>query len=244
MASAPGASSTAEQRKACTTTIAPGTCDLIRYDGPPRCFFGPGSKAVGKGCAWHSQCAGRHCEAQSGSLCGTCGEIGQVGDGCTPTSCAAGLACVLDSAAKSYRCIARAKAGEACTANSKYETVCAHGLVCAGNQRVAAGDLGAACRPVPCNHDIGLDCHKQTKLCTAIPMGAPGASCNTVGISNDTYRECRDGLCVNRNDRGNGTCMAYAADGAACDAWSGPACRPPARCVAKTCAIVAGAQCN
>ncbi len=240
---AAGASTSSAILTGCAVAIAAATCDAVHYGGPPRCYFAAGGRPSGKACAWDSQCQGKVCVRKGAETCGTCGSEGQAGDTCSPGTCTAGLACVFDEQAKKFLCRPRSKVGEPCNAGVKYEPVCGYGLVCDGAKCAPAGALASPCPAGGCDHDLGLDCHKQTKVCTAIPMGAAGASCSVNGIGHDLFKECQDGLCLNRNDMGNGTCMAYAADGGKCGAWSGPACRVPAVCVAGVCTVLDGGQC-
>ncbi len=240
---ATGATSNNDTLAACAKWVNDASCDAIHYGGPPRCYFGPGTRANDKPCAWDSQCQGKVCVRKGAETCGVCATEGQVGDSCSPRTCAAGLACVFDAEFKKYRCRARAKLGEPCNAGVKYEPVCGYGLVCTGSTCAPAGSKGAPCPSGGCDHDLGLDCHKESKQCTPIPKGTPGATCSINGIGHDLYKECHDGLCLNRNDMGNGTCTAYAPDGGKCGGWSGPACRVPAVCVQGTCRVLSGAEC-
>lgn len=101
--------------------------------------------------------------------------------------------------------------------------------------------VDADCKAAPCAHQLGLQCEKQTLRCETIPMHGPGTTCDMTTIATGKLQECHDGACMNQNDMGRGTCMAYAADGASCGWWTGPACRWPARCVDGKCTQTAAA---
>ena len=240
---APGAKSSVEILSSCAKQVATAACDAVRYGGPPRCFFTAGSRANGQPCAWDSQCQGKVCYRKSGGTCGLCASEGKFGDTCSPRTCEAGITCALDTGSNNYRCRAGAKAGEPCNSNVKQESMCGYGLTCVAGKCAPAAGLGAPCGEIGCDHDLGHACHKETKVCTAIAMGGPGATCSLAAIGHDLYKECNDGLCLNRNDRGNGKCVAYAADGAACEGWTGPLCRVPAMCLQGKCKVLTGTEC-
>ena len=241
---AAGASTALTALAGCQHQIGTQSCDFIDYGGPPRCWFEAGQLKGGAACAFDNQCIGKFCQKSGNSPCGVCANESALGAKCAPNQCAAGLACVFDGAQKSFRCSTKLAVGGACTPGAKYESLCGYGLVCAAGQCVAASGLGHDCKTVGCNHDQGLDCHKQTGKCVAIPMSTAGSGCSQSGIGSDHDRECFDGRCLNRNDRGNGTCKAYAVDGGKCESWTGSACRVPAVCQGGSCVLPGSAKCK
>lgn len=216
-----------------------GSCDLIGYGGPPRTWFLPGKRPTGTACSVDTQCSGRLCLRSAGAACGACGSVVPLGEVCTNGACVAGAVCVFDAVQKSYRCRAKEKEGGPCNDNIKYASTCGWGLTCASGKCVPALALGEKCLGSGCNHALGLDCDSSKGVCSAIAMVGDGKSCDVGGLAATPLVECLDGACVNQNDMGMGTCRAYAADGAACNGWSGPACRIPARCVQGTCQVIA-----
>ncbi len=145
---------------------------------------------------------------------------------------AQGAVCALDAQCQSLNCKATSGSAPGCGVCQQLPTPAA----CASAScPPALSTVGADCKAAPCAHSLGLQCNKETRRCEEIPMLAAGATCDMTTIATGKLQECHDGACMNQNDMGRGTCMAYAADGATCGWWTGPACRWPARCVASTC---------
>lgn len=243
---APGADATMTLMSACAAQVKAETCDFIREDQAPICWFGAGQRADGAVCGADSQCQGRYCAIGIGKTCGVCGQVSALGQACVLGQCVAGTRCVFDATQKGYRCRSRESKGGPCNDGFKLESACGWGLSClAGGTCGAAGaKVGAVCTATGCNHALGLDCSKNDKTCKTIAMGKPGDSCSVAGISSDTYVECLDGACGNQNDMGAGKCAPRVEDGAGCDSWTGPFCRPPARCVDKVCTLPTYGSCG
>ncbi len=73
------------------------------------------------------------------------------------------------------------------------------------------------------------------------PLVAAGQSC---GVINNVVVACLAGAsCQRPAGSTTGTCVAPAADGAACDATNGPFCSGPAKCVSGTCQLPGSASC-
>jgi hypothetical protein len=67
----------------------------------------------------------------------------------------------------------------------------------------------------------------NAKTCQPIVYVAAGSPCGTIlGVKN----LCTNGTCDPVGDGGY-TCVARAADKAACNTVAGPSCQPPARCI-------------
>ena len=241
---APDAQGSTATFAACRASIAAAPCDGIEPHGPPRCWFGPGKRAAGKACSVDTQCAGRFCKAEFGKPCGVCAAVATSGEPCSSGQCEDGLACVFDKPAKGMRCRAPAPVGGDCTTAAGAESACGYDLGCNGATCAAASTkAGDPCAPTGCDHARGFTCSQATQKCVAITMKAPGASCSMNGMGGSDWSECHDGLCLNQNDMGNGTCKAYAADGAPCKAWEGPGCRHPATCRADKCVLPPNLAC-
>jgi hypothetical protein len=96
-------------------------------------------------------------------------------------------------------------------------------------------------------NEAGLTCNGQSKQCAAITVNGGGGACGDV--DNQTALCSAGGICSGSGAGMAGTCMAAAADGAACDINLGPGCVQPARCVvtgsgtAGTCQLATASAC-
>lgn len=245
LAAAVGAGGLTATVDACVKAVAAAPCDLVAPGALPRCTWRPGKRAAGAGCGADSQCIGLVC-IKKGSGCGTCAGVAGLGEVCAVGQCAPTAACAA-VAGVGPRCVAKRPIGGACNDNAVFESECAHGLWCRGGVCAAEATVpGGGCATsdgARCSHELGFTCDQNVETCVEAAMSPPGKSCNVTGISAGVVSECFDGRCLNQNDFGAGTCMAYVADGAACDSWEGPPCRPPARCRDKTCALPPDAAC-
>ena len=105
---------------------------------------------------------------------------------------------------------------------------------------------GAQCDPrrttgPDCEASAGLACDTTSKTCVAQPLAPAGQPCGAVGTA-DTA--CMAGAtCEIPTGMTAGTCLAPAADGAACDATNGPDCLSPGKCVNGTCQLPGSMSC-
>jgi hypothetical protein len=92
-----------------------------------------------------------------------------------------------------------------------------------------------------CDNTQGLYCDPATRLCKLVTFASPGGSC---GVVNGAFVACSGGgRCKTAGASLMGTCLAPAADGAACDTTAGPDCLPPAQCVGSVCKLPNAASC-
>jgi hypothetical protein len=190
--------------------------------------------------------------------CGTCQPLPAVGATCyAQGDCGRNLACAKAAGATNTDpgvCANRVMMGGSCVTGQK---PCASGLDCVGENamtmapgtcQVQGGAVGAACDTTSttaanCNPNLGLRCipdagtNKGPGTCQAITLVAAGMSCGVLpgaGVFT-SFAACEGGgRCVPSGMPGvPGTCMAPAADGAACDnnEKMGPPCLSPAKCV-------------
>ncbi len=216
---------------ACGAALTAEACsDFLGRGSPAACVFaGPNDGT----CAFAAQCATSFCSIGADALCGVCQNDPAPGAACTANGCGPNLGC--DS--NNSLCEALAESGAACNPT----TPCDHALACVGDTKTTNGTckpqivtLGAACdatrkTAATCDADDGLTCSTTTNKCVAQPLVAAGQPC---GAINGGDTECTAGAtCVIPSAATTGTCVAPAADGAACDTKAGPGCFDPARCI-------------
>jgi len=184
-----------------------------------------------------------------------CAELPGVGDSCADSGCAPNQVCV----SSTMTCQVAVAAGGACSA----DLPCVNGYACVGAVAstntmgtcdVQPTTVGAACDPkrqtaADCDTDSGVVCDTATDQCVAQPAVAAGMTCGDV---NGVQTRCAGaGMCVKPPSSTQGTCVAPAADGAACDSAAGPGCLTPAKCVptssggtAGTCVLPSDPTCS
>jgi hypothetical protein len=234
----PSQGNTPAATEACSQAYAGWACtDLLNgVNIPQACQQQTGSIADGSACAVNGQCQSGFCAIAPGSSCGTCSAAPTAGTSCAElTSCGPGLTCTTDTST----CVAFLAQGGACGKGAP----CGVGLSCVGadatkgTQGTCQADgtmVGATCDATlktgpGCDRDAGLACNSQSKTCQTLVLAGGGQPCGTV---NDQPAECAsEGVCTGASGTTPGTCTASAADGAACDIGSGPACLVPARCI-------------
>ncbi len=268
---AKGTASTPAHTEQCSEDYATEACTSFE-EGLALC--GPalaGSLANGIACGNNAQCSSTFCAVGSTEVCGTCqplpttGSVCQVGADCGP-----GLACAIVVGAAAGVCTGYVPSGGACLTGT---TVCEAGASCVGDVpatmtmgtcMLQGSKIGDACDGsrktlAVCSDLLGLACIPPTKgttvgTCQNVTYVTAGMPCGPVGSAPITgVGECTAGaLCVKAMGSATGTCVAAAADGAACDSdvTKGPPCLSPARCVpssamstAGTCKLLDATQC-
>lgn len=259
---ATGTAATPQSREACASDLATAdySCtDLFDNSPTAACTPPMGSLANGMACGAAAQCASTWCAIGKDEVCGTCQPLPAVGASCTVDGdCGRGLACAVPAGMTSGTCAAYVAANGACLTG---KNPCAAGLSCVG-ENVAAGTtgtcqpagstVGATCdstrKTMPgCEAALGLACIPSgagmtTGTCQAIMLVGSNQTCGLIGTPTTAVAECSGGgLCVKAMSTSRtGTCVAPAADGAACDSVAGPPCLAPARCVPTTAGSTAG----
>jgi hypothetical protein len=205
---------------------------------PTACQSPAGKVASGGTCAFNAQCQSQFCGIDKNALCGVCQTQPKLNDSCANlTNCGPGLECVNKGAV----CASEAtKLGDMCSAAAP----CGSGFSCVGAKAatatVAAVDgtcqqavqtAGPACDSkrksgASCDSTKGLACDATGLTCIAIVVASAGQPCDgnlTVCSSAAT--------CMIPTGATAGTCIAAAADGAACDTANGPNCLALSRCI-------------
>ena len=182
------------------------------------CEFPVGTLAKGAGCAYHAQCSSGFCELGDG-LCGKCADPLGEGAPCT-RSCPLGMACV----GSPKKCAKYRPRSALCAPDAP----CAQPLVCAAGV-CTDGATSGACDPTgaagnPCSGHKGYYC-PTSLTCTAYVVVKAGEVCGYP----DPYRYCSVGSLCNASV--GGTCIAPAADMAACNTANSIGCVSPSTCV-------------
>jgi hypothetical protein len=235
---APATGATAAHTTSCATAESTESCtDYLDLNPPAACATAVGSAATGSACSHNSQCATGFCGIDPASVCGTCQTPPAAGASCAAlTSCGQTLACVKGT------CVAYVTAsGSACSATQP----CGTGLSCVIAKNAAAGTClaagamaGVACDPTTetaagCDVSKGLSCvgsagGANAKTCQPIVIAQPGSPCGRISGVETT---CAGATCTSNGPDAGYSCVARAADNAACNSATGPACEPPARCI-------------
>jgi len=230
----------------CADALHDATCSDFEAGIVDECQPQPGTLADGQPCALSPQCSSGFCALLVNGACGTCAALTAAGDDCSTTICAPGFSCT-----PSKTCTPYGAAGADCNADEP----CASALTCVtaagatnGTCVDDAAQAGAPCDPAhaaapDCDALSGFSCDPATHTCTALTYANAGQPCGDV--AGTTVACSRQSSCV------NGTCVAYADDGHACDVMAGPSCAPPAVCVTSgsgvtqgTCALLDATQCK
>lgn len=230
-ASYEGSTTTSVDIVNCANALKTADCSLLQGDEPPAaCKIKAGTLADGKSCIKSLQCQSTHCK-QIGSDCGVCGQKSAAGEPCSNSQdCAEGLKCI--QGAQESVCGAPVVVGGKCTGGD-----CIPGYACVNDICVLPETkAGQPCSSgAQCDSFAGLLCHPLTKVCTAIKQAEAGASC---GLLENDYVACKGGgKCKIPQGKTSGSCVAAAADGAACDPEQGIDCLEPAECTNGLCKL-------
>jgi len=233
---APGTSQTPEHLDGCAKAAAAVSCgQLFSRDTPDACKPKSGTLADGRGCGDDPQCANSYCKKSANEVCGVCSARAAAGAACDGNDdCDYKLVCAMGL------CVAPGAVGASCDDGHP----CVTPNVCSASLCAAPVGAGMACDPVikNCDGTQGLYCDPQTRLCKPAGFAEPGGSC---GVVNGGYVACSGGgHCKLGVGSLMGTCLAPAADGAACDPTTGPDCLAPAQCVSSVCKLPNAASCS
>jgi hypothetical protein len=236
---------TATSVNACATAIPTESCpQFLGVDPAEACLPATGTRAIGAACEYNGQCQSTFCATASTALCGTCAPVPAAGDSCANNGCGPTMSCVTAT----MTCQVPVAAQGSCSA----DLPCAVGYACVG-ANAQTGVMGTCTAEVEtmggtcdakratgpdCDPDAGLACNSTTNMCVAQPIVAAGQTCGNV---NGVGTRCLAGAtCVRATGAATGTCIAPAADGAACDTVAGPGCLYPAKCVVASSGGTAG----
>ncbi len=226
-----GTGQSPDRVESCAQSYDSASCDEVVVAKPPLACEVPGLLPNGAPCGDDSQCSGPkgYCRMANDATCGTCAVLGPPGAGCYgDRDCEHGLVCY-------FTCMAPVALGAECDGMRRQ---CPATLVCLNYACHLPSPAGAPCDPRgdACDRDRGLFCDPQTRSCSPYTLAEVGAPCGA-GMA------CRAGSCATNPSTQKATCVANAADGAACDATSGPSCMAPARCVDGKCKVPDATRC-
>ena len=244
---APSTSSNPARVSACAAELGKLTCEGLTQATPASCIPEPGGLADGASCSDDAQCKSTWCAKNDDAQCGTCRvqpavsaacvDLGKKNDGTTQKSCGRNLECAKDVCAKP------AATGATCGETQP----CGLGLACFNSKCVAAGKPGAKCDPAGvtdpgCDLLQGSFCNQTTKVCQAFIYSKAGEACS---FSATEIKVCSAGTkCIGATATAPGTCVAPAADGAACNAKDGTDCLAPAKCLDGLCKLPSASACK
>ena len=235
---APSTSLSPARLDACARKIEQLDCEsLATRQLPSECADLRGPLAKGAVCGDDAQCSTAYCR-RTGPSCGACAERAQSGATCTRADdCASGLTC-----SSSDTCVPIARAGEACDAATR---PCLGSAVCRAGVCATKPSDGEACVFVAgqqtCDPSEAIWCNPTTRLCEPTTQAPPGEAC---GLVNGKIVGCGGGGRCKLHTVASGTCLAPAADGAACDSTAGPDCKAPATCASGTCVLPDPSSCR
>jgi hypothetical protein len=231
---------TPSKLEACSKKFMTLTCSAIySRQLPDECKATGGTLVDGTACGDSFQCKGGLCKKPANTVCGTCTEPGQSGAACTADEdCDLGLVCAGSA------CVARAAQGATCDDNHP----CAYGLSCSNGACQMAPGAGQSCTPTlaggNCDQSQGLFCNPSSLtagVCALAGYAGAGMPCGAV---NGGYTLCTAASKCSASGVMTGTCIAPAADGAACNATNGPTCTSPALCANSVCTIPDTSTCK
>lgn len=224
--------------EACANAYASWDCTDYLENGnlPTACRQQLGPVIDGGFCAVDGQCQSGYCGVAPGAACGTCSATPVAGASCALTACPPGLTCTADT----VRCVAFGVRGSPCGKGA----VCGVGLSCVGADPAtnvqgtcqnAGQKVGAPCDPTGrvgagCDRDAGLACNATSKTCQTFVVVPEGQPCGDDVGGKVVYCQA-EGVCSGVTDTKPGTCSSAAANGAKCNAATGPGCVIPARCI-------------
>jgi hypothetical protein len=244
---APNTSATPTSVASCASSVKGLSCEQIFASTPAACVPQPGGLADGASCSDDAQCKSTWCAKTDDTFCGKCTALSTAGGACVKltatdgktieTQCSRGFSCTMD------KCVVPVVSGGTCSD----ATSCSIGLTCFGGKCVLAGKVGAKCDPEgktdpTCDFLQGAVCNPATKVCQEIAKANAGQPC---GLISGEYKICTAAAkCVVPTGMMQGTCLAPAIDGAACDVEKGPDCLPPAKCITGVCKLPDPALCK
>lgn len=229
-----GATTIPDDTKACADGFSTLSCeDLYGRRLPAACAPPKGSLADGAACGREVQCASQYCKAQ-GELCGVCTTPSAAGEACVNgEDCEPGLDCA------NSKCVLPGDENAICGNMAP----CKLGLACVAGKCVKTVGAGESCDVAAPNCDFlqGLACSSMG-VCQKIKLAGSGEAC---GVQGTDFVFCKgSGFCKVDMGANAGTCLAPAADGAACDTVAGPNCMSGALCKGNVCTLDDGSSCN
>jgi hypothetical protein len=250
-ATSAGSGTTQANIQSCKDSLTTATCNDVFANNLPACTF-HGSLANGATCGSNSQCTSGLCE-HGGQLCGACASQGSAGSPCPSSDnaeCQSGLVC-----SPSKTCVVPATAGAACDDSTQ---PCLTGLFCTTAKTCGLTVVaGADCPGAYINFADGTVClgkstaanpQLPTQIATALvgePCGlAPGTGLGPTLCAPGGFAGCT-GVAGSIQLLGiptQGQCAAPTPDNHTCKPSS--TCLAGAQCIADTCQIPSGNDCQ
>jgi hypothetical protein len=235
---APGTTATPAKTQSCADTASGVSCaDIFAHNTPAACKSDPGKLADGTVCGQDAQCQSTYCKKPNNSdACGVCGQRSAAGGACQKAEdCTFNLAC------GGGTCTAWVMAGGTCDNTHP----CLPPLHCSGGTCATPVQAGGNCTRTAqgdnCDGTKGLFCNGATTgVCQMFQYGNAGQACG-VTLNPVNLTVCTASSTCSAQT--NGTCVAPAADGAACGTGN-VGCTPPANCVNGICTIPDYATCH
>ena len=214
--------------------------DLYSNRTPAACQPVAGKLADGAACGDDSQCTSKYCGTSDTSICGKCGAPPAAGGSCATQKCGPGFVCA------SGTCIVPGKSGDTCSAAAPCEAE----LSCTdGKCGAPATNVGDACsldgkgQPLCDFITKGLFC--LTGKCVQAKLNDVGKACGYDSTTMEVSGCSNQGYCKKAKSTDlAGTCVAVAAEGAACDPINGPNCATSSKCVSGVCKKPDPASCK
>lgn len=221
---APSTANLAAQVSDCIGTITGRACDGAYLTFDAKCSF-TGSLANGAPCSYDTQCASGACFGTPETSCGTCAPVVAIGEDCTNATCGPKGFCLEGT----HKCVPQLGPGEDCSQDAN---ACVFGTWCDGAKCVRFPTAGEDCAGAQTCAE-GSTCADDTKRCVADKRAKVGESC---GVEADTNVriDCDLGYCT---DALTGKCVAWPAEGGACDEEADPpvVCGTDFSCIANKC---------
>lgn len=231
---AEAAKTNAAKLASCATWYGTATCgDILNEALPTECRPDPGTLAEGKACGSDAQCVSTFCKKDTAADCGVCAAKVPAGGDCVASACGDGLACL------GGKCRTPGAEGAACSDMQP----CGALLSCNNMKCGAPAKIGEACSGAgdSCDITVGALCSPFSNKCEAIKAAKAGEAC---GFISNAFVLCTGGATCNTGMMTMGTCVAPAADGAACDKAKSIGCLSGANCVNSVCTVFDAATCK
>lgn len=236
----PGSTRTTADVQRCAAGLATQTC-MDYFDGTSAYQIScrsTGTLNDGTPCGASDQCKSQYCLINNGSTgCGVCSQYQKVGSTCQSAAgvpgCEPGSVCM--GSTGSQKCVAQSGLNGSC--NTTNGPSCKYPLACRGGICSQPKLLGDACDPTvggDCDATKDVYCNSTSRKCEQLyRYVAIGGACG--GTASPPYLICAASSRCSVTS-GSGTCMAPAADDAACaDPPSLPSCQAPSICRSGLC---------
>jgi hypothetical protein len=221
-----GSGYTIEGLSSCADEWAVFDCDRLANGELPACVT-PGTRALGQGCRFNSQCASSSCATQDPAACGKCAEDAESGDPCEiHTQCPDGHLCTFGRClqVQVYASEDQLEAGSPCNYDGRCSGACIP--TSEGDRCGAVPANGEACLTLPAagaRRCPWMSACNSAGICEAVPD--EGSPCGTGLVP------CSGAYCDSPTGFAPGTCKAWLEPGSACNPEVAATCGENDRCV-------------